>query len=205
MRLMEPVRLVSPTEPPALHDRAMDNLLYIRETMERATPFTGISGWGEIAIGATASFAAVVAAGQSSFKGWFAIWVAEGLISLLIAGWSMDRKARAVHMPLVSGPGRKAVFSLAPPLIAGAFLTYVLARAGLVEAIPGMWLLLYGTGVITGGMFSVRAVPAMGVCFMLLGAVALFAPPVYANWFMAAGFGGLHVLFGAIIVRKYGG
>ena len=202
---MEPARLVSSTEPPALSDRAMDNLRYIRETMERATPFTGISGWGEIAIGATAFIATAVAARQATFKAWFAVWVAEGFISILIAGWSMDRKARAVHMPLVSGPGRKVVFSLAPPLLAGALLTLVLARAGAQSAIPGMWLVLYGTGVITGGMFSVRAVPAMGVCFMLLGAVALFSPPAYANWFMAAGFGGLHVLFGAIIVRKYGG
>lgn len=205
MRVMEPVRIVSPAEPPALHDRAMDNLRYIRETMERAIPFTGISGWGEIAIGSTAFLASVIAAGQTKFIGWFAIWVAEGLISLLIAGWSMDRKARSAQLPLFYGPGRKAVFSLAPPLIAGALLTYVLARVGFVDAIPGMWLLLYGTGVITGGMFSVRAVPAMGVCFMFLGAVALFTPAAYANWFMAAGFGGLHVLFGAIIVRKYGG
>lgn len=203
---MEPVRLVSPQpEPPALHDRAMDNLRYIRETMERATPFTGISGWGEIAIGVTALIATFIAAQQSTFRAWFAVWVAEGLISVLIAGWSMDRKARGVHMPLVSGPGRKVVFSLAPPLIAGALLTMVLARAGLPDAIPGMWLLLYGTGVITGGMFSVRAVPVMGVCFMLLGAVALFTPTSFGNWFMAAGFGGLHLVFGAIIVRKYGG
>jgi hypothetical protein len=202
---MEPVRLVSRPEPPALHDRAMDNLRYIRETMERATPFTGISGWGEIAIGATALLASYIAAQQTNSRAWFAVWVAEGLISLLIAGWSMDRKARAVHMPLVSGPGRKVAFSLAPPLIAGALLTVVLAKAGAGGAIPGMWLLLYGTAVITGGMFSVRAVPAMGLCFMLLGAVALFTPAAFANWFMAAGFGGLHVLFGAIIVRKYGG
>jgi hypothetical protein len=202
---MEPARLVSNPEPPALHDRAMDNLRYIRGTMERATPFTGISGWGEIAIGGTAFIASFIAAQEPTFKAWFAVWVAEGLISLLIAGWSMDRKARAAHMPLVTGPGRKAVFSLAPPLIAGALLTLVLARAGAASAIPGMRLLLYGTGVITGGMFSVRAVPAMGLCFMLLGAVALFSPAAFANWFMAAGFGGLHVLFGVIIVRKYGG
>jgi len=204
---MERIRLVSKTQdvPPALHDRAMDNLRYIRETMERATPFTGISGRGEIAIGVTALAASVIAAQQSTFKAWLAIWLAEGVISILIAGWSMDRKARAVQMPLVSGPGRKAVFSLSPPLIAGGLLTIVLVRAGMTNAIPGVWLLLYGTGVITGGMFSVRAVPAMGLCFMGLGAIALFSPPAFANWFMAAGFGGLHMLFGAIIVRKYGG
>ena len=199
---MKPVPLISEPqpEPPALHDRAMDNLRYIRETMERATAFTGISGWGEIAIGVTALLASSIAALQATFNAWLAVWIAEGLISLLIAGWSMDRKARAIEMPLGSGPGRKAVFSLTPPLIAGGLLTIVLVQAGLTNAIPGVWLLLYGTGVITGGMYSVRVVPIMG-----LGALALFSPPTFANWFMAAGFGGLHLVFGAIIVRKYGG
>jgi hypothetical protein len=204
---MEPIRLVSPAqeEPPALHERAMDNLRYIRETMERATAFTGISGWGEVAIGGSAFLASVLAAQQSSFRAWLAIWIAEGLISLLIAGWSMDRKARAVQMPMMSGPGRKAVFSLLPPILAGALVTIVLFRAGLTSAIPGVWLLLYGTGVVTGGMFSVPVVPIMGFCFMGLGALALFAPSALADWFMAAGFGGLHVVFGVIIARKYGG
>lgn len=204
---MEPFRLVQPAQPdqpPALHERAMDNLRYIRETMERATAFTGISGWGEVAIGTTALIASIISARQVTFKMWLAVWVVEGVISLLIAGWSMDRKARAAQMPLVSGPGRKAVFSLSPPMIAGGLLTVVLFRAGLTNAIPGVWLLLYGTGVITGGMFSVGVVPIMGMCFMALGAGALFLPQ-FANWFMAAGFGGLHIVFGVIIARKYGG
>ena len=207
MPAMEPIRLVSPAqeEPPALHERAMDNLRYIRETMERATAFTGISGWGEVAIGGSAFLTSVLAAQQSSFRAWLAIWIAEGLISLLIAGWSMDRKARAVQMPMMSGPGRKAVFSLLPPVLAGALVTIMLFRAGLTSAIPGVWLLLYGTGVVTGGMFSVPVVPIMGFCFMGLGALALFAPSAFADWFMAAGFGGLHVVFGVIIARKYGG
>ena len=206
MPAMKPVPLVSKTrtEPPALHDRAMDNLRYIRETMERATAFTGISGWGEIAIGCTALLATVIAASQTSFNAWLAVWIAEGLISLLIAGWSMDRKARAIEMPLGSGPARKAVFSLAPPMIAGGLLTIMLVQTGMTNVIPGVWLLLYGTGVITGGMYSVKVVPIMGICLMALGAVALFAPE-FRNWFMAAGFGGLHLIFGAIIVRKYGG
>lgn len=183
----------------------MDNLRYIRETMERSTAFTGISGWGEVVIGATALVASILAANQSTFRGWLTVWIAEGFISLLIAGWSMDRKSRAVDMPLMSGPGRKAVFSLSPPIIAGALLTIVLVKAGQTSAIPGTWLLLYGTGVVTGGMFSVPAVPIMGLCFMCLGAVALFSPVTFANWYMAAGFGGLHLIFGFIIARKYGG
>jgi hypothetical protein len=117
----------------------------------------------------------------------------------------MDRKARASGVPLLSGPGRKVAFSLSPPMIVGALLTVALFRAGLINAIPAVWLLLYGTGVVTGGMYSVSVVPVMGICFMLLGAVALFAPASFGNWLLAAGFGGLHIIFGSIIARKYGG
>lgn len=204
---MGSIHLVIPQkeEPPALHARAMDNLQYIRETMERATAFTGISGWGQVAIGITALITSFIAAQQKSFKSWLAIWLAEAVVALLIAGWSIDRKARAVKMPLLSGPGRKVAFSLSPPLFAGGIVTIVLYRSGLSDAIPGLWLLLYGTGVVTGGMFSVSAVPIMGLCFMMLGAVAFFAPAGFADWLMAAGFGGLHIIFGVIIARRYGG
>ncbi len=205
--LMGSIRLVPPDldEPPALHERAMDNLRYIRETMERASAFTAISGWGNVAIGLTALAAAFLASRQTVFKSWLAFWITEAMVSLLIAGWSMDRKARALHMPLLSGPGRKVAFSLSPPIIAGGLLTIVLYRTGLTNSIPGVWLLLYGTGVVTGGMFSVPVVPIMGLCFMGLGAAALFAPAAFADWFMAAGFGGLHIIFGVIVARRYGG
>jgi hypothetical protein len=204
---MGSIHLVIPQkeEPPALHERAMDNLKYIRETMERATSFTGISGWGQVAIGFSALASASISAQQKTFKAWLAVWMAEAVIALLIAGWSIDRKARAAKMPLLSGPGRKVAFSLSPPIFAGAIVTVVLYRAGLTNAIPGLWLLLYGTGVVTGGMFSVSVVPIMGFCFMALGAVTFFAPAEYANWLMAAGFGGLHIVFGVIIARRYGG
>src|SRR5688572_23385735 len=122
---MGSIHLVVPKkeEPPALHERAMDNLQYIRETMERATAFTGISGWGQVAIGVTSLAASLLASQQKSFKGWLAVWIAEAVIALLIAGWSMDRKARAAKMPLLSGPGRKVAFSLSPPIFAGGLIT----------------------------------------------------------------------------------
>ena len=204
---MTPIRLVTPKpdEPPALHERAMDNLKYIRATMERATMFTLVSGRGQVAIGATALATALIASRQPTFEGWMTVWLVEVVVALLIAGWSMDRKARRTSTPLLSGPGRKIIFSLSPPIFAGGLLTVVLYRAGLTDVIPALWLLLYGAGVITGGMFSVSVVPIMGLCFMALGAGALFAPPGFADWFMAAGFGGLHIVFGAIIARKYGG
>src|SRR4029453_6342473 len=139
------------TEPPALHDRAIDNLRYIRETMERASAFTAVPGWGQVIIGCTAIAAAYLAAHQSTPRAWLGVWIAEAIISLLIAGWLMDRKARKLGGPLFSGPGRKVAFSLSPPMLVGALLTVALFRAGLLSVIPPMWLLLYGTGVVTGG------------------------------------------------------
>src|SRR5437588_3224911 len=192
-------------DPPALHDRAIDNLRYIRETMERASAFTAVPGWGQTIIGATALVAAYLASRQSIAKSWLFVWLVEAVVALLIAGWSMDRKARRTATPLFSGPGRKVAFSLSPPLIVGALLTAVLFRLRVTPVIPGVWLLLYGTGVVTGGMFSVRVVPVMGICFMALGACALFVSPLWANVLLAAGFGGLHIIFGIIIARKYGG
>jgi hypothetical protein len=45
----------------------------------------------------------------------------------------------------------------------------------------------------------------MGVAFMLAGVAAFLSPPVLGDAFMAAGFGGLHIVFGIVIWRKHGG
>ncbi|MDQ3918418.1 MAG: hypothetical protein M3348_08055 [Acidobacteriota bacterium] len=205
MAVVRPFQKPSTEEPPALHDRAMDNLRFIRETMERASSFTAVPGWGQVAIGVTALFAALVASQQKPFAGWLAVWLAEAAVSAAIAGWTMYRKAHASDTSLLSRPGRKLIINLSPPVLVGALLTVVFYRAGLTGQLPGLWLLLYGTGVVTGGAFSVRPVPFMGLCFMLVGAGALFCPAAWGDALMAAGFGLLHIIFGLHIARNYGG
>lgn len=184
---------------------AENDLRFIRETLASAGSFTNVSGRGQIVVGATALVAAYLAARMPDFGQWAAVWAAEAVAAVAIAIVSSAQKARASGTPLLSGPGRKFVLTLLPPLAAGAALTFVFARAGFTAAVPGTWLLLYGTAVATGGSFSVRAVPVMGYCFMGLGVVALAAPAAWADPLMAAGFGGLHMVFGAVIAKKYGG
>lgn len=195
----------TPEPPPALHDRAMDNLAFIRETMERASAFTAVPGWGGVAIGGLGAAAAIVGHQQGRFGNWLITWFAALILGLAIAVWSISRKASRASVPLLTGPGRRFALNFAPPVIVGGILTVVLYKAQLWEAIPGTWLLLYGTGVLAAGAFSVPIVPAMGVCFMVLGSVTLFAPPEWRDWLMGLGFGGLHLLFGTIIARRYGG
>jgi len=182
-----------------------DDLRFIRDTMERSAAFTAVSGWGYIFMGLTALVAAWLAARQSSSLAWLQIWLAEGMLAAAIGLLACTWKANRRGLPLFSGPARKVALSLAPPLVAGAFLTFLLFRAGLQSALPATWLLLYGAGIITGGAFSVAIVPVMGLCLMLVGGFAVLAPAAWGNWFMAVGFGGLHIIFGFLIARRHGG
>ena len=182
-----------------------EDLRFIRDTMERSAAFTAVSGWGQVLLGVTATFAAWLAAQQISPFAWLRVWLAESLLAAAIGLLACTWKANRRGLPLFSGPARKVALGLAPPLFAGAFLTFLLFRAGLQSALPATWLLLYGAGIITGGAFSVPIVPVMGLCFMLLGGLAALGPVAWGNWFLAAGFGGLHMVFGLLIARRHGG
>ena len=182
-----------------------EDLRYIRDTMERSAAFTAVSGWGQVLLGFTAIAAALLASRQASSFAWLRIWLAEGLMAVAIGLLACTWKANRRGLPLFSGPARKVALGLAPPLVAGAFLTFLLFRSGLEAALPATWLLLYGAGIMTGGAFSVPIVPLMGLCFMLLGGFAVLGPPAWGNWFLAAGFGGLHIVFGFLIARRHGG
>ena len=204
MALPGPLRSPS-REPIPIDARAADHLRYIRETMERAAEFTAVPGWGGVAMGLTALVAAYSASHQHTPQRWLSIWLIEAFVAVAIAAPSCATKAHRANAKLLSGPGRKFLLSFAPPIVVGGLLTFALARAGFHAALPGVWLLLYGTAIVTAGAFSVRVVPIMGLCLMLLGAVALFVPRSIGDLFMAFGFGFVQIGFGIWIARRYGG
>lgn len=192
-------------EPAGLHTHALENLRFIRETMERSSSFTAVPGKGGVAMGITALIASYMASRSSTAEAWMAIWLMEALLAVAIGVVAIFGKAQKAQLPIFSVPGRRFALSLAPPMLAGGVLTVVLFRADQIQVIPGLWLLMYGTGVMTGGAFSIRIVPVMGLCFVLMGIIALLSPAAWSNAFLAAGFGGLHILFGTLIARRYGG
>ena len=197
---------IETNEPPSLHGRAMDNLAFIRETMERSAVFTSIPGYGGMLMGATAIGASIIAYRQIDFANWLTVWVAEAVLAFVIGLFAMWQKSKIVKTPLTSAPARKFAFGFLPPIVCGVILTFALFRLGTdKDLIVGTWLLLYGAAVACGGMSSVRIVPVVGWLFMLLGAIAFFVPAMFSDWLMAIGFGGLQILFGLIIARKFGG
>jgi hypothetical protein len=184
--------------------RAMDNLRFIRETMEAAGTFTAVSGWGQVVIGLTAILAAITA---SQFAGaeWVLVWAAEAFLALGISVWFMYHKAKSASLPLLSGSARKLLFSFSPVFVVGMVITVALMQRQMYPLLPGVWMLLYGTAVVAAGAFSVRSVPVMGAAFIVTGAAALFTPVELSTVWMIVGFGLLHIVFGFVIARRHGG
>lgn len=200
------------TSPQPLRDRALDNLQYIRSTMERAGSFTAVPGWGMVVLGVTALAASAYAGslpvpqvyGVSQSR-WLWVWMFEAVLGAGLGVAALLYKAMRAGDAIIRGPARRFGLGVLPPFVVGALLTYVLWQAQQLALLPAVWLLCYGAGVMTGGAFSMRIVPVMGICFMVLGVVALFTPAAWQAWLMAGGFGGLHIVFGSIIARRYGG
>lgn len=188
-------------QPVEIHALALDNLRYIRRTIEGAGSFTAVSGAGGIWMGATAIIAAFVAAQQRTPEAWLNVWIAEAILALTIGSIAAWLKARRT----LSASARKFVLALLPSVFAATLLTVLLARNNLTQHLPAVWLLLYGTAVVSGGSVSVRVIPLMGMCFLGIGSLAVFAPVAWGNWLMAVAFGGVQVVFGAIVARRFGG
>ncbi|MBC7843825.1 MAG: hypothetical protein H7099_16005 [Gemmatimonadaceae bacterium] len=206
-----------PADPPALHDRAIQDLSFIRRTMEGASSFTDVPGWGLVGLGLTAVAAALFAGAQANAGQWLGVWLCEAGIGASIGGiatWrKMRRRGRAAGAPMLSAPARKFLFGFYPAMLAGAVLTFALVDpssltrdvTAIPRVLPGLWLLLYGVGITTAGAFSVRAVPLMGAGLMTFGTVALVVPGVSATLMLAFGFGVWQIAFGIWIARRHGG
>lgn len=192
-------------EPVNIGDRALDNLKFIRETMERSTSFTAVPGYGGMLMGATAIVAAYVANRQVYLVDALSIWLGEAVLAFLIGLLAMWQKSKIGGQSLFSAPARKFALSFAPPLLAGVVIVLGLWRYGHYSEMAPVCIVSYGASVACGGAFSARVVPVMGWCFIALGAIAFVMSADYANLMMALSFGVLHVVFGVIIARKYGG
>lgn len=188
----------------ALGARAEDNLRFIRNTMERSTRFTAVSGTGGVAMGLVGLAAALVAGRWPvGSPAWALTWLSAAAIAAPIGGWAMWRKSRRTELPLAGVPARKFALCFFPVVLAGIVLTWAALRAA-PTVLPAVWLSLYGAAVMAGGAFSVPALPVMGAGFLGLGAVAGFLPST-GEVALLLGFGVLQIGFGAYIAARHDG
>src|SRR4051794_25957135 len=201
-----PCRFMSEAPLP-MREHALDNIRFIRDAMERAGSFTSIPGWGGVGVGVTAIGAAMIAQQflGKSLRMWLATWLAEAIVAAAIGFGTMGIKARRSEAPFMSGAAKRFFISYFAPLVAGAVVTLALVRVEAYAAIPAVWLLLYGAAFVSSGAFSIKVIPVMGIAFMLLGGLAALLPLGASNILLGIAFGGLHIIFGYIIARSYGG
>lgn len=199
-------RAARSTPPPdSISGHAADNLRFIRQAMERGSTFTAVPGVGGALMGATALVAAWLGSRQPTSDRWLLVWLGAAAVAAVIGLVTMARKASGAGSTLTGTTARRFAVGLAAPLVAGAAITYELWTTQDFRVMAPSWLLLYGAGVLTGGIFSVGAVRLMGAAFMVLGVLAMLTPPDWGNVWLAAGFGALQIGFGIYIARHHGG
>jgi hypothetical protein len=193
------------SQPTPIHSGAVEDLRYIRSTIEAAHTFTTVPGKGCIAMGVTALVAVGLESLPALAEHWLAVWVGAAIVACVAALGFMEQKAHAQGLSLRRSVARRFFMTLAPAFLSGAILTAALAGSVDRELITGMWLLLYGAGLTACGLFAVPAVFTAGIAFMGLGTATLWLPPGSAHIVLALGFGGIHLALGAVIARHHGG
>ncbi|HEU4724384.1 MAG TPA: hypothetical protein VFU59_03705 [Candidatus Eisenbacteria bacterium] len=189
----------------SLAGRADEHLHVIRAAMERAGSFTAVPGWGGVAMGVVALAAAWFANAAADPGAWLRIWLGAAVLGFAIGAATTVGKARRSGVPLLGGVSRRFFLALAAPIAVGAALTAALAAREMTALLPGVWLLLYGSAVLTAGAQSIPLIPTLGFSFLAIGAIALASPAAWGDAFLALGFGGLQIGFGLVIARRHGG
>jgi len=197
--------LTDRAEPAALQRRALEDLSFIRNTMAGASGYTTFSGRGLLVVGIGALIAGALATLAQPGMARVQVWLIDAVLSVGIGVTAVVIKANVAQQPLFAGPVRKFSIGFLPALMAGAALTVQMIGDGSWDRMPGIWLLAYGTALLSAGATSVAVIPAMGGGFFVLGCAALFGPTIWGNPLLMLGFGGLHLCFGALIARRYGG
>lgn len=183
-----------------IDSHAIATLRYIRKSMDAATS-VAVPGSSGIAMGCVGVAATALSYIPRLHEHWVSIWLLAAVVAAGLGGTLLARPSSLRSLAPLGVQFRKFGLCLFPSLFAGAVLTVVLWYSGQHRALAGMWLLLYGCGLVTVSIVTTSMIAAMGGLFIALGVVAFFVPASYQIFLLGLGFGGLHILFGILVGR----
>ena len=202
-------------------DEAQARMQEIQRIMERATLFTLLPGTAAVLggllvlAGCAVSYSMICSLDFADFLhlsvtsqiAFCVMWFLIGVIGVLLEVILTTRAAARQQLVSTSRPMRVAAFSLTPSVVVAMVLTFKFLipnepRADEIQYIVPIWMMLYGTGVYTAGLFSIRPPRILGLTFLALGMVALLWFPGYGVVSAALSFGLLHIAFGLYILKK---
>lgn len=208
-------------------DEAREHLRVIRQTMERSTKYSTLSGLSGVLIGLVAIVGVVVtnsiirqapaftvrsqaelrslnAFQHRQFAELAAIWTTVLVLAIAIDFVANKRRAARVGKTVMSPIGGHIILAALPAFFAGAVITYFFIMHNLAFSVWGVWMLCYGLAICAVGLFSVKPVSVLGAAFVLAGAVTLLLPPSAQLPMMALTFGGFHIGYGILMARRHG-
>ena len=156
-------------------------------------------------MGVIGLFAMGLAAGQRDPEAELAVWIAAAFAAMTAGALGSWIKARQNGLPLLGDPGRRFLLCLLPVLLVGVVLTGALWGTAQVLLLPGIWMMLYGCGVLAAGTYAAPPVMHMGAVFLVAGLVSHAVPGAWSNVLLGLVFGGAHLYFGYQVYRYHGG
>jgi hypothetical protein len=185
----------------SMDEHARATLRYIRASMDAASSLA-VPGSAGIAVGIVGVVAAVLAALPALQTHWLLVWLASAPVACMLGVAVVVRQWSRQGRSVFGASGQRLALCLLPCLAAGAALTAVDLSEGHLHAIAGTWLMLFGCAVIATSVLTVRLLAWLGALFMAFGVMALWLPTSVHNLLLGAGFGGLHLLFGAFLIGR---
>lgn len=197
-------------------DEARDHLRVIRQTMERSTQYSTLSGWSGILIGIVAIVGVYLTrsmlGGQpvaiqtvrDAAPRLGLLWATALVLSVAIEFLYNKRRATRVGKRVVSRLGAHILLAALPAFLACGVLTAFFYEHNLLPYILGIWMLCYGLAICAVGLFSARPVTYLGSAFVVSGAITMLAPLTIHLYMMALTFGGFHIIYGIVMARRHG-
>ncbi|WP_104384241.1 hypothetical protein [Sphingobacterium sp. HMA12] len=189
----------------------------IRSLMEKSSKFVSISGLSGVLIGCYALLGTLLGyyittntevlnnqfSGDLTLLNIFLILAILILVLSLLTGWLMARKkAKKSRQSIWNITSKSLLFAVSIPLVTGGLLALILLAQGYYHLIAGMLLIFYGVALAAGSIYTFTEVRWLGILEICLGLLALYLPD-HGLLFWGLGFGGLHIIYGFIVYKKY--
>ena len=197
-------------------EEARENLRVIRQTMERSTKYSTLSGLSGVLIGLSAIAGVALTSAllnakieahqpaRSAYPELGLLWLCELALAVGIEFACNKRRARLIGKRVASPLGAHIIVAALPASVAALALTVFFVLHGMVPYVWDIWMLTYGLAICAVGLFSVRPVTYLGAAFVLAGALTLLLPMHAHLFMMGLTFGGFHIVYGVLMGRKHG-
>lgn len=191
----------------------------IRSMMERSSRFISLSGLSGVFAGIFALCGAYAAYIKlNSLNGIYRLLDSNALMDVVIyllvdaslvlatsiaVGVILTiRNSKKKGIKIWDTTSKRLLINLLIPLITGGLFCLVLLYHGLVGLVAPSSLLFYGLALINASKYTLNDIRYLGICEIALGLIASLYSG-YGLFFWAAGFGVLHIVYGAVMYYKY--